>query len=157
MLRSNHLKTQLAMDHFNIKNLDELVYEYTGRSKKILKKDITNLTKPGDNYCSVMLKVDITLKDLNNGKEEVLNMIAKCRKSMGEFFDRYAPMQFNREIGFYTEIIPALELLQRDQNLKEVYDIFPKIYASRRNLHGIDQEIDEHAVILMENLKIQGK
>lgn len=145
------------MADFDIVDLDELICEYTGKNKKILKKDITNLTKPGDNYCSLMLNIDVTLKDLNTGKEEVVSLIAKCRKTIGGFIDKFSPLHFKQEIGFYTEILPALENLQREQHLEEVYDIFPKIYASRKNLHGRNDEIDEHAVLLMENLKVQGE
>lgn len=143
----------------HIKKLDELIYSYTGRGKSVVKTDISELTLPGDNYCSLMLKIDVTLKNLNNEEEEeVLHVVAKCRNYRGNsFMDVISPLQFKKEIGFYTEVIPALEKFQREQGVQEIYDIFPKVLAFRKNLHGNDDEIDEHAVILMENLIEKGK
>lgn len=140
-----------------IEKLDELIYSYTGPGKSIVGTDISELTLPGDNYCSLMLKIDVTLKNLENNEKEVLNVVAKCRNQRGSsFMDHISPLQFKKEIGFYTEVIPALENFQREQGVEEIYDIFPKVLAFRKNLHGIDDEIDEHAVILMENLIEQG-
>lgn len=140
-----------------IENLDELIYQYTGPTKRIIKKDISNLTLPGENYFSVMLKIDVTLKNLENDEEEVLHAAAKCRiRGYNSFFTDVAPIQFNKEIGFYTDIAPVLQQFQREQGIEDVLDIFPKVLAVRRNLSGVGDEIDEHAVILMENLKEQG-
>lgn len=142
----------------HIENLDELVYSYTGRGKSVVKTDISELTLPGDNYCSLMLKIDVTLKNLGNEEEEVLHVVAKCRNYRGNsFMDVISPLQFKKEIGFYAEVIPALEKFQREQGVQEIYDIFPKVLAFRKNLHGNDDEIDEHAVILMENLIEKGR
>lgn len=139
-------------------NLDGLIYEYTGPSKTIIKKDIKNLTAPGDNYCSLMLKIDVTLKNLKNDEEEMLYMVAKCRnKGRKSFMDSFSPWQFKKEIEFFAKIIPAFEEFQQEQGAEGEYDIFPKVIALRRNLHGNDEEIDEDAVILMENLILQGR
>lgn len=141
-----------------IVNLDELIYGYTGPSKTIMKKDIKNLTAPGDNYCSLMLKIDVTLKNLNNNEEEMLYMVGKClNKGRKSFMDTFSPWQFKKEIEFFAKIVPALKELQREQGAEEEYDIFPKVLALRRNLHGNDDEIDDEAVILMENLIQQGR
>lgn len=147
-----------ADEVLHIEKLDELIYQYTGSSKTIVKTNISRLTLPGENYYSLMLKLDVTLRSIDNGGEEILHIVAKCRnKTDSEYFNYIGPLLFKKEIGFYTEIIPALERLQIDQGLEEVFNIFPKVLAFRRNLHGLNQKIDDHAVILLENLKENGK
>lgn len=142
----------------HIEKVDELIYQYTGRSKTIVRTNISRLTLPGENYCSLMLKLDVTLRSTDNADEEILHIVAKCiNKTDSDYFNFIGPLQFKKEIGFYTEIIPALERLQIQQGLEEVFNIFPKVLAFRNNLHGLNQEIDEHAVILLENLKEIGK
>lgn len=156
-MEQNIREQYLKMYDDYIEKLDDLIYQYTGKEKTILNKTISNLTQPGDNYCSLMLKIDVTLKNLHSNDEEMLYVVAKCRNKGGNtFFDQISPFQFKKEIGFYTEIVPTLEQFQREQGSTEFYDIYPKVYAVRRNLHGNDDEIDENAVILMENLFEKG-
>lgn len=146
------------MTENHIEKLDELIYKYTGPQKIILEKNITNLTLPGEHHCSLMLKIDVKLKNLNNGNEEVLSVVAKCvNRSLNNLLGPMAPLQFKKEIYFYTTIVPALQKFQHEQGVDNVLDVFPKLIGGRRNLNGNSGEIDEHAVILLENLKVQGK
>lgn len=144
------------MEENHIEEIDDLIYSYTGRSKTIISISTSHLNLPGENYCSLMLKVDVTLKNLVNDEEENLHVVAKCRRRLDTIVDSISSLQFKKEIDFYTEIVPVLQQFQRQQAVEEIYDIFPKIIAFRRNLHGKNDEIDDHAVILMENLKEKG-
>lgn len=142
----------------NIENLEGLLQQYIGPNKKIVNIKKGRLTAPGENYCSIMLKLDITLKNLEKGKEEKLHAVAKTiNTEVNDFFKQAAHPQFEKEIAFYTEIVPTLQDFQREQGITEVLDLFPKLYAARRNLHGNDGEVDDDAVIILENLKEQGK
>lgn len=141
----------------NIIDLEGLLQPYIGPNKKIVDVKKDRLTAPGENYCSIMLKLDITLKNLETGKEEELFAVAKTiNTEVNEFFKKSAPPQFKKEIAFYTEIVPALQEFQREQGITDVIDLFPKLYAARKNLHGNDDEVDDDCVIILENLKVQG-
>lgn len=141
-----------------IENFEELLSQYTGSKKIILQTIVSNLNAPGENYCSVMLKIDVTLQNLENGNKEILHTVAKCRnRNLNQFFHQVETLQFRKEIDFYREVLPALQGFQREQDIGEVWNIFPKVFAARRNLDGVGEEIDEHAVILLENLKLQGE
>lgn len=148
---------KLNMLKNGIKKFDELIYQYTGPTTTCIRTDFSNFTTPGENYCSLLFKIDVTLKN-ENGKEEMLHTVAKCRnKKFNSHFGNMAPLQFKHEIAFYTEIVPVLEEFIRNQGVENMLNFFPKLIAARRNLHGKTDEIDENAVILLENLSEQGK
>lgn len=144
------------MEEFNIKKLDELIQRYIDNGKIIHKKDISRLIKRGENYCSLLLKVDVTLKCLNEERQEILKLVAKCRNTDRNFFEILATWQFQKEIDFYTKIVPVFENFQRELGMEDQCKIFAKVYAARKNLHGKSEDIED-AVILMENLSAQGK
>lgn len=142
----------------DIKDLNGLMKDYIGPNKEIVDVKKERLTAPGENYCSIMMKLDITLKDVATGKEEILHAVAKTMNTeVADFFRQAAPPQFKKEIAFYTEVIPTLQQFQRDQGVTDVMDFFPKLYAARKNIHGNDDEIDDECVIVLENLKEQGQ
>lgn len=148
----------IEMPGDNIVDLEGLLKQYIGENKEIIDIKKERLTSPGENYCSIMLKLDITVRNLETGKEEEINAVAKTvNTEVNEFFKQAAHPQFKKEIAFYTEIVPALQQFQREQGVDEVLDLFPKVYAARKNIHGNDDEIDDDSVIIMENLKVQGK
>lgn len=141
----------------NILDLEGLLQKHIGPNKEILDIKKENLTAPGENYCSIMVKLDVTLKNLTNGKEETLHAVAKTvNTDVNELFRLSAVPQFEKEINFYTEIVPALQEFQKQQGVTEVLDIFPEIYAARKNIRGDDGKVDDEAVIILENLKEKG-
>lgn len=140
-----------------IEDLEGLLKHYIGSKKQIIDIKKERLTAPGENYCSVMLKLNISVNNHETGKEEEIYAVAKTiNTEVNDFFRKSAPLQFKKEIAFYTEIVPALQEFQKAQGLTHVLDLFPKLYAARKNLHGKDDEVDDDAVIIMENLKEQG-
>lgn len=142
-----------------IKKLQELVSQYVGTNGKVVSSDISNLTAPGDNYLSVMLKVDIFLKDEETHKEETIHAVAKCIHSsdVHPFLQHLGKMGYKNELAFYTKIIPTLQKFAEERNLQRDFDIFPKLIAFRPNLHGENEEVDENSILLMENIKSLGK
>lgn len=140
-----------------IENLEGLLKKHLGSKKEIVDIKQETLTAPGENYCSIMLKLDITVNNLETGKEEEIHAVAKTiNTEVNEFFRKSAHPQFKKEIAFYSEIVPALQKFQTEQGVADVLDLFPKLYATRKNLHGKDDEIDDDAIIILENLKVQG-
>ncbi|KAG5870714.1 hypothetical protein JTB14_020726 [Gonioctena quinquepunctata] len=140
-----------------IKNLDELIGQYIDKNKKIVDTNITRLTAPGDNYGSEMLRVDLILKDGKSDKREDLSVVAKLIPET-EFFRYIFNIQvaFNAERNFYATVVPTLQEFQKTQGITEVIDCFPKFYGARTNLKNDDGDIDDDAVIVMENLKVLG-
>lgn len=141
-----------------IKNLESLLSSYLGPNKKVISSNISNLTAPGENYLSVVLKVEVVIRNEENGKEETLNAVAKCLHSgNNEMAKMFGKMNYDNEKNWYTEIVPTLENFLKDRGVKINFDFFPKLIGYRANLHGENDEIDEDSVILLENLAVNGK
>lgn len=139
-----------------IEKLEDLVTQYIDKDKKIKKSEIKRLTAPGENFGSLMLKVDLLLQD-NHGETEPLSIVAKLIPDT-EFFQKIFNVQvtFKLEAAFYDIIVPTLQQFQRDQGIQNVITFFPKFYGSRKNLNGGDN-VDGNAVLLLENLTVSGK
>lgn len=122
---------------------------------KIVNQITSRLTAPGENFGSLMLKVDVTVK--NNDKEEILYTVAKCvplNKEIQKIFS--TDITFKNEIGWYKEAIPTLLAFQKEQGVSDVADFFMNIYGARCNLDN-GEKVDHGGVILCENLNVRGK
>jgi hypothetical protein len=134
-----------------IKNIEDLIP--LGDGKKIVDYKIKRLTTPGENRGSLMLKVDFTVKT-STGNEEIY--AAAKAVLPNEFIQEHfnTPVTFRNEIAFYKKIIPLLQDFQRQHGVKDVIDFVPKYYGSRLNLKGDEGNMDQDAVLLLENLKV---
>lgn len=122
----------------------------------LLDKNITKLTiykPPAKGVGSLMLKVTVSTKD----KEEDLHLVAK-KVPLTEIARERFQIQttFPKEVAFYNDILPALWKFQKEEGITEELDTFPKFYGARFNLHGQNQEVDQDAVLLLEDLSFQG-
>ncbi|CAG9833657.1 unnamed protein product [Diabrotica balteata] len=136
-------------------NLREFIREIFSKDYEVTKESITSLTKPGDNFLSIMLKVEVILKKRDDGCEKKLNAVAKCVKNSNEFVKSLFPTAFKNEIRFYKEIVPTLQNFQQERGIEDVLDMFPEFYGARINNNGSDK-VDDKAVILLEDLKFDG-
>ncbi|XP_072393451.1 uncharacterized protein [Diabrotica undecimpunctata] len=125
-----------------IRDLKELL----GIKDEVRNVDITSLTAPGENFGSLMLKVDVTLKD------KILNLVAK-KIPQSVLYQNIFNIQvtYRKEVELYKTIVQILE-----EFAKKRLDFFPKYYASRYNLKEDDDVIDEDAVLVLENLAVLG-
>lgn len=140
-----------------VKELEKLLINYTGESKTIVDTKISRLTAPGDNYGSVLFKLDITLKNKKDDSQERFYAVAKVipeEEFLREMFNIQVTCKV--EIGFYDTLVPALQQFQKEKGVQQVMDFFPKMYANRINLNG-SETVDENAVLLLENLIEAGK
>ncbi|XP_018562289.1 uncharacterized protein LOC108904286 isoform X2 [Anoplophora glabripennis] len=135
-----------------IVKLDQLLNGYIGDSKSIVDTKYSRLTGPGENYGSILLKVDITLENKKDNSREELHTVAKLIPE-DEFFQKIFNVQVSCkvEISFYDTIVPTLQRFQKEKGVQQVMDFFPKMYASRLNLNDSDT-VDQNAVLLLENL-----
>lgn len=141
-----------------VKNLKELLSEYIGPQKKVISTNISNLTAPGENYLSLVLKIDVVLLN-ENGKEETLELVGKCLHSgdIDEMMKNFGKMNYKNEKAWYTEVIPTLQNFLEEKDCKINFDIFPNLIAFRSNLHDQNGEVDDDSILLMKNLTINGK
>lgn len=142
-----------------IKKLQELLSQYIGPNKKVVSSEISNLTAPGDNYLSVVLKVDIVLKDESTAEEETIHAVGKFIHStnVNTVLQNAAKKGYKNESVFYSNIVPALQNFAKERGFQRDFDIFPRLIAFRPNLHGENDEVDENSILLMENIKTLGK
>lgn len=141
-----------------IKNLEQLLREHVDPKKKVLASEVSRLTAPGENYLSVVLKVDVVLEDEDTKKVEKLHAVGKCIHSgdVNEMLKQFGGMNYKNELLWYTEILPTLEKFVKEKKLERNFDIFPKLIAYRANLDG-GQDVDENSILLMENMTVSGK
>lgn len=147
------MSTEIA----NIKKINGLIKDTDCSGCEIVDTRVSKLTAPGENYGSIMLKVDIHLKDPENGREKVIYGVAKLipgHEKVREIFN--IQVTFKNELAFYSTIIPTLEEFLEQNGLRSAINCFPKLIGGRINLNGSDV-VDCDAVILLENLKASGR
>ncbi|XP_057657284.1 uncharacterized protein LOC130894446 [Diorhabda carinulata] len=124
--------------------------------EKITKIDITRLTAPGENYGSLILKLDIYLNSVNSVDEEIVKLVAKkipVEQILRENFN--IQITFKNEVGLYETVLPILQDFQRSHGIQNVINSVPKFFGARLNLDG-NEEVTEDAVIILENLTAKG-
>lgn len=141
-----------------VNDLHGLLSKTLGKNIEILEQQTSLLTAPGEHYGSVMLALEVKIKN-SKGNEETLNLVAKlipANEMLRLAFDIY--VTFKKEVFAYIESIPALIELQREFHVPEekIIDIFPKCYGARVSLDENSNEVDEDGVLIFENLKLQG-
>lgn len=140
-----------------IKKLEELISPHISTNKVIVDKKIGYLTAAGDNYGSIMLKIDLTLKDKTDQSTDNLSVVAKIIPT-SEYFQEIFNIQvaFKNEIAFYDTIVPTLIEFKKKNGITEDSNLFPKLYGARINLNDQSDRVDKDGVIALENLKIEG-
>ncbi|CAH0553110.1 unnamed protein product [Brassicogethes aeneus] len=141
-----------------VHNVKELLVHSLGEEIEVVDQNTFILTAPGEHYGSIMLGLDVTVKK-NNGKEEVLNLVAKLipqSEVLKIAFDIF--VTFKKEVFAYTKTIPTLIALQKEKNVpkNKILDVFPKCFGARVCLDENKNQVDEDGVLIFENLKLQG-
>lgn len=137
-----------------VKNLENLLSEKLGTDKKILNTQISKINAKG--VGSLMLKVEVKVKD-HNGKETQLHLVAKKIPEL-DYARKVFNIQetFKTEVEFYRTIIPVLKEFEEEESETNDLNYFAEFYGARFNLHGNSDEVDEDAVLLLEDLTVQG-
>lgn len=139
----------------DIKDLHDLLKNSISNDAEIADVQISNLTAPGENYGSVMMRVDITLKNKHNGKEEILYGVAKLIPPNAQIQEMFnTQVTFKNEIALYATIVPTLVEFQKEEGMEGI-KCFANLLGSRTNLDGSDV-VNEDAVLMLENLKMIG-
>ncbi|KAJ8872604.1 hypothetical protein PR048_026210 [Dryococelus australis] len=116
---------------------------------------IRRLTKPGDNYGSTMLAVDVNLRPGPRTLHLVAKMIPKS-SMLKEFF--HCNVTVKKETYMYLLVCPEYERIQKENNVPDdkFLGVFPECYGARISSKGDSEIVDDGAVILQGNLKVQG-
>ncbi|XP_044260338.1 uncharacterized protein LOC123008549 [Tribolium madens] len=124
--------------------------------ESIIDYKVQRLTAPGENYGSLILQIDFTIKTLNTTR--ILNVVAKTVPP-NEFIQKLFCTQesFKTEIAFYKEVVPTLEKFEQELRISQdgITNLFPKYYGSRINLIKNSTKVDSDAILLLENLKFE--
>ncbi|KAH8244581.1 hypothetical protein KR038_007337 [Drosophila bunnanda] len=117
------------------------------------------LTKPGDNYGSVMLALQAQIRSAN-GSVRDLPLIAKLPPLTNDLY--WQIFQPERtcitENAVYQYLSPELDKLQLEAGVlpAELFDGFPRYYGSRISLDPTATKVDRDAVLVQENVTVRG-
>lgn len=117
------------------------------------------LTKPGENYGSIMLAVQAKVRDANGAVKE-LPLIAKLPPLTNDLY--WQIFQPERtcvtENAVYKFLSPELDKLQLQAGIppNKLFDGFPRYYGSRISLDASATKVDRDAVLVQENATTRG-
>lgn len=140
------------VNEYEIRDFETVLNPYLPSKQKIASYHTKCLTKPGDNYGSLLLAVEVVLMD-----GEVINLVAKMcppNEWIKKMFN--VPVTFKKEANVYKVIAKTLQEFQLESGVNCTTDFFARYYGSRISLNPSSEEVDDDAVLLLENLKIQG-
>lgn len=144
----------MALDNYSIRDIETVLQPHLGGSK-VTKVNLSRLTAPGENYLSLVFRVDVEVVN-ENGKSETVSAVAKRLPLFG---DKKPEMDFNavamkNEIKWYSDVIPIYKEFARDYNIDSNY--FPDYLGSRLSLNAASKDADSESVLLVRNLYPEG-
>ncbi|KAM7342403.1 uncharacterized protein ACRADG_009844 isoform 1-T2 [Cochliomyia hominivorax] len=117
------------------------------------------LTKPGDNYGSVLLAIDSKV-EAKDGSIKELPLVAKLppitNKLLWQMFQPERTCL--TENAVYTYLSPAIRKLQLEAGINEsmLFNGLSKYYGSRISIDPNATKVDANAVLIQENLQTLG-
>ncbi|XP_058791785.1 uncharacterized protein LOC131664586 [Phymastichus coffea] len=142
-------------EQIDFKGLEPLLRRSFGdESLQVVHFDSTRLLPAGENYCSIMIKLDVLVRQDN--EEKMLHLVAKTPNPADNAVIEW-PIVFKKELFMYVELCPLYRELDRESLIEEceVINIWPKYIGYRNSLQGGDK-IDYDSSMLLENLKHHG-
>ncbi|EDV57183.2 uncharacterized protein LOC6542593 [Drosophila erecta] len=140
-----------------IRNLGEVVEPYFSGAR-LLNYQTSSLTKPGDNYGSVLLAIHAQLQK-SNGEEFEEQLVAKVPPTDPQYWQFFQPERTClAENAFYKILAPALAVLQDEAGVpsESQFKGFPRFYGCRESLESNSSKVDQNAVLVLENLRSSG-
>nr|AEE61866.1 unknown [Dendroctonus ponderosae] len=143
-----------------VNNVGELLTQSLGEDVEVLEEETAVLTAPGEHYGSVMLALNVKIKRKKSGLKGDLHLVAKlipANEMLRLAFD--IPVTFKKEVFAYKHTIPELVALQKEHRVPEeqfIDNLLPKCFGARVSVDENKNIVDEDAVLIFENLKLQG-
>ncbi|XP_058799601.1 uncharacterized protein LOC131669047 [Phymastichus coffea] len=138
-------------------DLETLLQQGLGNNElKVIDHQTKYLLPAGENYSSLVVKLDATICRKDDAEKEILHLVAKARIPNDEYLDSWI-LGFKKEVFAYTELLPIYKDIEVEAGIpeNELIDIIPK-YTGHRNSFKNNSEIDKDSLILMENMKMKG-
>lgn len=140
-----------------VEKFQEFLSQNFGKNCTVCIDNVSDLTQPGENYMSHVLKVDGTAKKLKMKGETKFHFVVKAmRKGINADMIVLPKSMFEKEIAFYSEILPAIENFLIENGSVEKEDIFSECFCYRRNLNGNIGYVDENSILVLQNLHYKG-
>lgn len=141
----------------DFKDLEPLLRRsYNDKNLKVLDFEATRLLPPGENYCSIMIKLNVRMRK-NDGQEKTQHLVAKTPSPSENAVNIEWPLVFKKELYMYAELRPLYRELDKASGIddNEVINVWPDYVGYRNSLdHG--DKIDYDSLMLLENVKYQG-
>lgn len=142
-----------------IKDLETLLKPNLHEGECILSYECSPLTRPGDNYGSEMLALNVKLAKLDgSGDKSLLQLVAKKPPNNEQLLAIFQISRtFIKENCTYTKMAPCVDAfenevgLQEDQKLK----VFCECFGARISLDEESKKVDDNALLLLKNLKCE--
>lgn len=136
-----------------IKEFEDLIKPALKSGQKFVSYYPEKLLSSGENYGSVMLRVQVNVTD-ENGGNDIIQCVAKTCPPRGCLWEMFNTQEtFKTEISIYDTVIPELNRFAKEKGMENLIDFLPEYIASRVSLTG-SHIVDEDAVLILENLKI---
>nr|CAH7766754.1 unnamed protein product [Callosobruchus chinensis] len=140
------------MSDIQIVKIKQILQVYVGRDWTISNLKVWPLLPKGENYCTNVLGVSASLK-LDKGKQtKAIQAIAKCSVSAGIFKIGFLNL-YQREVNFYTRVIPCLKEFARKHYNEDMDDMFPEFYGCSEQ----PEKATADSVLLIEDMTAKGK
>ncbi|XP_033165496.1 uncharacterized protein LOC117144447 [Drosophila mauritiana] len=125
---------------------------------RLLNYKTSSLTKPGDNYGSVLLAIHARLQK-PNGESFEEQLVAKVPPIDPKYWQFFQPERTClTENAVYKILAPALAVLQDEAGVpaESQFKGFPRFYGCRESLESNSSKVDHNAVLVLENLRSSG-
>nr|CAD7202536.1 unnamed protein product [Timema douglasi] len=158
---SDQLKKVVAMasdkpELITKSDLEEVMRPHLESNTSVESFETTPLTKPGDNYGSNILSLDVILSP----SHEKLPLVAKLvplAEILREMFQ--CDITVRKENDMYVLVRPEYEKIQKENKVPadKFFDAFPACYGARATRgEDVGQPVGDGALLLLENLKAKG-
>ena len=124
-----------------------------GENIQISNYKVVDFLPFGENFCSVVGRVEAWIRKNDESNEEKLQLIAKMAGDISKY-DFGLAKAFKKEVFFYNTIIPIYNEFEMEMGVEKeaIFNNVPKFYGYRYSLNSEIDEIDNNCVILMEDL-----
>lgn len=148
-----------SAEKMKLKELEPLLRQsLNNKELKVIDFKVSRLVPPGENYCSLLVKLDAKVQRGNDGGTEDLHLVAKTMNAVDKDAVAMWVDLYKKELFIYAELFPVYRDLERRAGIdeKDLIDISPKYFGHRNTLKVGEDVIDEDSLILMENIKVRG-
>lgn len=142
-----------SLDNYTIPDVEKVLV-LGGR--KVTKVNIARLTAPGENYISLVFRLDVEVVDDNGNSETIQGVAKRLPLTTGgkEPWGDFSALAMKVEINWYRQIVPLFQSFAKEFGLQ--YDYFPTYLGGRLSLDAESEKADSEAVLIVKNLHPEG-